>query len=92
MSPGAREVDDELEPDESDDDASARSPRRSVRRVADEGSYVCGSCGEEIVVPLDRTGGEQQEYVEDCPVCCVPNEIHVDFDDDGSARVWARPE
>lgn len=126
MSPGARDVDDELEPDESDDgvdgaggdesaddgdaadddaeddgeerdvdddgDAGTRSPRRAVRRVADEGSYVCGSCGEEIVVPLDRTGGEQQEYVEDCPVCCVPNEIHVDFEDDGSARVWARPE
>ena len=118
MSPGARDVDDELEPDESDDgvdgaggDESAdddadddaeedddevvtgtRSPRRAVRRVADEGSYVCGSCGEEIVVPLDRTGGEQQEYVEDCPVCCSANVIRVALDGDRGVAVSVEAE
>lgn len=62
------------------------------RRLADEASYVCGSCGEEIVVPLDPSAGEHQQYVEDCPVCCSPNEVFVDYDEDGSARVSSRPE
>ena len=32
--------------------------------------------------------GRGQEYVEDCPVCCRPNVIHVEFEEDGEARVW----
>jgi hypothetical protein len=40
------------------------------------------------VVPLDPSAGESQSYVEDCPVCCVPNEITVEYDEDGSARVF----
>jgi len=43
----------------------------------DEASYVCDSCGEEIVIPIDFSAGEEQEYVEDCPVCCCPNVIQV---------------
>lgn len=39
-----------------------------------EASYLCPSCGEEIVVPVDPTEDEQT-YIEDCPVCCCPNEI-----------------
>lgn len=66
--------------------------RDDERRIADEASYVCDSCGEEIVVPLDPSAGESQQYVEDCPVCCSPNEVFVDYDEDGSARVTARPE
>jgi DNA replicative helicase MCM subunit Mcm2 (Cdc46/Mcm family) len=69
-----------------------RRSSESEGRLADEASYVCGSCGEEIVVPLDPTGGEHQQYVEDCPVCCVPNEVFVDYDEDGSARVTSRHE
>ena len=41
--------------------------------MKDDASYVCDSCGEEIVVPIDLSAGSQQEYVEDCPVCCCPN-------------------
>jgi len=58
----------------------------------DDASYICDACGEEIVVPVDPTGGEHQEYVEDCPVCCRPNVIHVDFDEDGDVQVRAEPE
>ncbi len=58
----------------------------------DEASYVCDSCGEEIVVPIDVTQGTEQEYVEDCPVCCRPNVIHVEVDEHGEARVWATKE
>ena len=57
-----------------------------------ESSYVCESCGEEIVVPIDPSQGSSQEYVEDCPVCSVPNVISVEIEDDGEVRVWATRE
>ena len=46
--------------------------------MKDEASYVCESCGEEIVVPIDLSAGSEQEYVEDCPVCCCPNLVRVE--------------
>ena len=58
----------------------------------DEASYFCDSCGEEIVVPIDVSAGTEQEYVEDCPVCCRPNIIHVNVDEAGEVRVWAEGE
>jgi Cysteine-rich CPXCG len=58
----------------------------------DEASYICDSCGEEIVIPLDPTAGASQEYVEDCPVCCNPNVVHVEIDEQGDVRVWAEGE
>jgi hypothetical protein len=67
--------------------------RRKRSRPADEGSYLCPTCGERIVIPLDRSQGEVQEYGEDCPVCCNPNLIHLEFGDDEDApRVWAEAE
>jgi hypothetical protein len=57
-----------------------------------DASYICDSCGEEIVIPLDLSAGSHQEYVEDCPVCCAPNVVRIDIDEDGEARVWAEPE
>ncbi len=67
--------------------------RRRAMKSLEEGTYICDACGEEIVVPLDRTEGLAQEYVEDCPVCCHPLVIHVEFDEDGGdPRVWAEAE
>lgn len=69
--------------------------KRRKRRpdAAPEGCYVCDSCGEEIVIPLDPSAGLSQEYVEDCPVCCHPLVVHVEFDPDGiEAHVWASSE
>ena len=60
--------------------------------MQDEPTYVCEACGEEIVVPIDLSAGESQEYVEDCPVCCRPNLVHVEIDEEGRARVWAEKE
>ncbi len=57
-----------------------------------EARYVCDACGEEIVIPLDLTAGSSQAYVEDCPVCCRANTIHVHLDENGNAQVWAEPE
>lgn len=61
-------------------------------RMQDEATYCCPSCGEEIVVPIDMTEGAHQEYVEDCPVCCHPNTIHVEVEEGGDVRVWVSDE
>lgn len=67
--------------------------RKKRRRPDDEGTYICPTCGEQIVIPLDRAAGAEQEYVEDCPVCCNPNVIHVElFGDQEPPRVWADAE
>ena len=55
-------------------------------------SITCPTCGETIVIPLDPTAGTEQQYVEDCPVCCNPNVIHVEFFEGESPRVWADAE
>ena len=60
--------------------------------LSDEASYVCDSCGEEVVIPVDLSAGEHQDFVEDCPVCCNPSVIHVDIEPDGDVRVWAEAE
>jgi transcription elongation factor Elf1 len=65
-----------------------KKTRRSVRRPArQEAMYVCDSCGEEIVVPVDISAGTHQDYVEDCPVCCHPMSLHVEIDPDGAAHI-----
>jgi hypothetical protein len=63
-----------------------------IEPMHDETSYICDACGEEIVIPLDITQGSSQEYVEDCPVCCRANLIHVEFDEQGNVRAWAELE
>ena len=68
-----------------------RSRRR--RPGSDDASYVCPTCGERIVIPVDLSAGADQHYIEDCPVCCNPNVIRVEFFGDGDPpRVWAEAE
>ncbi len=58
----------------------------------DEASYICPGCGEEIVVPVDASAGKVQDYPEDCPVCCQPNVLHVEWTDDGTVICTAESE
>lgn len=51
--------------------------------------YICPYCGESIQLVVDPTGGEVQEYIEDCPVCCNPNLLRIHFDRHGYAEVSA---
>ncbi len=62
-----------------------------LTQVDDDATYVCDNCGEEIVIPVDLAGGQDQTYVEDCPVCCSPSVIHVHVEDD-HVDVHAEPE
>lgn len=57
-----------------------------------EATYVCDSCGEEIVVPIDVSAGANQAYVEDCPVCCHPMQLHVAIDPDGETHLYGEHE
>lgn len=69
---------------------SRKQPRHD-RSNLQEATYTCDSCGEEIVIPIDVSEGHHQQYVEDCPVCCSPNVIHVEIED-GDVRIRAESE
>ena len=77
-----------------DSDGPEDEDEWSERVDADqEASYCCWACGEEIVIPIDLSMGTRQDYVEDCPVCCRPNGIHVEIDtESGHVRCWNDPE
>lgn len=69
-----------------------RNRKRKRRNIVPtEVAYVCDSCGEEVVIPVDISQGTIQEYVEDCPVCCCPNVVRLEIEPDG-VRAWAELE
>jgi len=45
----------------------------------------CPYCGENFELEIDCSAGDQQ-YVEDCPVCCEPIEISTTIDLDGNLQ------
>jgi len=51
----------------------------------------CPYCGEPSELILDPGGGEDQAYVEDCPVCCRPWHVRVGWVE-GQAQVELRTE
>jgi len=51
----------------------------------------CPYCGEKIELLVDCSV-ENQEYVEDCSVCCRPIVVAVDLSSDDSPRVDVRTE
>lgn len=52
-----------------------------------DATVTCPYCGEVSEIGLDPGGGAHQEYVEDCPVCCRPWRVLVQYRPDGSAMV-----
>ncbi len=56
-----------------------------------EKSVSCPYCGEAITVLVDDSLSEQN-YVEDCQVCCKPIVLDVAVDGDGDIAVQARGE
>jgi hypothetical protein len=40
-----------------------------------------------IEIILDPGGGDEQEYVEDCEVCCRPWQVFVTWDSEGNPEV-----
>ena len=48
---------------------------------------TCPHCGEANEIALDPGSGANQEYIEDCHVCCRPILMYVKYAGDGSADV-----
>ena len=44
--------------------------------------YTCAYCGETNSTFVDLSAGMQQSYVEDCQVCCQPNVLHLQIDEE----------
>jgi hypothetical protein len=81
----------------SDDDFPADDPLRDEEfplgdGVADlSGIVQCPYCAEEVEITLDPGSGANQQYVEDCQVCCRPWLVSVSYDEDGTAHVFVDP-
>ena len=58
----------------------------------DDTVYICDSCGEEVIISIDLSQGSHQQFVEDCPVCCRANVIHLEVTENGAATAWAELE
>ncbi|HEX6434080.1 MAG TPA: CPXCG motif-containing cysteine-rich protein [Gemmatimonadales bacterium] len=52
----------------------------------------CPYCGEINEITLDPGSGSEQDYVEDCQVCCRPWRVAVHYDLQGGAEVTVEPE
>jgi hypothetical protein len=50
-------------------------------------SVYCPYCNETVEIAIDPGGGAEQEYVEDCEVCCQPWNVNVRYAGDGTATV-----
>jgi hypothetical protein len=56
--------------------------------TASDGALVhCPWCGEVNEIALDAGGGGEQDYVEDCQVCCRPWRVRVRYGASGDADV-----
>ena len=54
-------------------------------------SVYCPYCNESVEIAIDPGGGSDQEYVEDCGVCCQPWNVNVHYEEDGTATVNISP-
>jgi hypothetical protein len=54
-----------------------------------ESRVQCPYCWERFTLLVDASI-EQQEYVEDCEVCCRPIDFVIEIDDKGTVAIEAR--
>ena len=50
----------------------------------------CPYCGELAEVDVDPGGGEIQDFIQDCAVCCSPWSVHLERQEDGSDAITLR--
>jgi transposase-like protein len=53
-------------------------------------TVTCPYCGEENTIEIDESAGEEQQYVEDCQVCCKPWQVVVTLEPGGDVDVELR--
>ena len=72
-----------------------RTERHSLPHRAnlrDHAAWVCNSCGEEFTIPIDLSAGEEQQLIDECPVCSHENEILIAIDGNGNVSLSTPPE
>jgi cysteine-rich CPXCG protein len=57
-----------------------------------QAEVCCPYCGEIVEISLDPGSGSEQQYVEDCQVCCQPWRVSVQYRSSGAAEVTVEPE
>ena len=70
-----------------EDDKVERNFSRGDGTAETEALVYCPHCGEPNEIALDPGSGNNQEYVEDCQVCCRPWLMYVTYDRKGNAEV-----
>ena len=75
--------------DSSDLDVEAWDEDELDAELSEAAWVSCPYCGEGVEVLVDPAGGDVQEYVEDCEVCCQPWQVRVSLDVDGTVSVSA---
>jgi len=50
----------------------------------------CPYCGENNTILIDESAGEEQQYVEDCQICCKPWQVAVTLGPGGGVDVELR--
>lgn len=55
--------------------------------MTSEADVTCPCCGEVVSIALDPGGGAEQEYIQDCDVCCRPWQVQVSYGR-GGVQVW----
>lgn len=43
--------------------------------------FICAYCFQRNSIFVDPSGGDTQQYVEDCQVCCRPNRLFITWDE-----------
>lgn len=82
-------LDDGALEDAFDDDALLDDEFELGDGVADlSGTVSCPYCAEQVEITLDPGSGANQQYIEDCQVCCRPWVVSVSYDEDGTAHVF----
>ena len=81
-----------LDDDSLDDDSLDEEFPLGDGTAETEARVRCPYCGEINEIVLDPGSGGEQEYVEDCQVCCRPWRLLVRYLPDGTADVSAEPE
>lgn len=59
--------------------------------LLEEREVECPYCGEIFTALLDTSAGDQQ-YIEDCPVCCQPIGFDLRVTDEGATVMLRREE
>lgn len=45
-----------------------------------DAEFMCAYCGEVNATTVDISAGLDQDYVEDCQICCRPNRLQIQID------------